>query len=481
MKKSYLIVFFLFFLYYCNAQKKNTNANSTITGKVFDSLNNLPIEYATITLYKQGEKKAINGNITDHDGTFLITDVPPGKFRAVIEFIGYKAFTINNIDVQENSVADLKTILLSKLNKTLQSVTVTATAKLIDNKIDKLVFNAEKDITSQTGVATDVLKKVPQVSVDVDGNVELAGSSSVRFLINGKPSTVFGSNISDVLQSIPASQIKSIEVITNPGAKYDAQGLGGIINIILKKNNSQGVNGNLSLTAGTRMDNGSFNFNARKNNFGVNAYVSGNVRPAVNTITSSQRTSLDSISNTSVLLQQDGINNFKRNGFETGFGFDWTVKNKNSFSGSVSFDHFSNKGNAAINQSQITSEQLNPENILSTINTINDINSSFSEHSIDADLNYKRTFKKEDQELDIDVNSSFGKNKITAGNAQILLPADSIFYGTNSINRGNENEKEIAIDYTQPVKKDIVLGVGGKLNFYNVTTGSNVKLLQTGE
>src|SRR6201989_23315 len=94
-------------------------------------------------------------------------------------------------------------------------------------------------------------------------NVELAGNSSIRFLINGKPSTAFGSNITDVLQSIPASQIKSIEVITNPGAKYDAQGIGGIINIILKNNKAKGYNGSLSLSAGTRLENGSFNFNFR--------------------------------------------------------------------------------------------------------------------------------------------------------------------------------------------------------------------------
>ena len=103
-----------------------------------------------------------------------------------------------------------------------------------------MVFNAEQDLTSQSGVATDVLKKVPQVSVDIDGNVELAGSSSIRFLIDGKPSSAFGSNITDVLQSIPASQIKSIEVVTNPGAKYDAQGLGGIINIILEEKYGKG-------------------------------------------------------------------------------------------------------------------------------------------------------------------------------------------------------------------------------------------------
>ena len=468
------------FLLYSHAQKtENSDESAEITGKVSDSLNNLPLEYATITLFKQGDKKAVNGTVTNKDGNFSITNIATGKYKAVIEFIGYTPVTVNNINIlQKDFVADIKTIRLSKRNATLQDVTVTATSKLIDNKIDKLVFNAEKDITSQTGVATDVLKKVPQVSVDVDGNVELAGSSSIRFLINGKPSTVFGNNIADVLQSIPANQIKSIEVITNPGAKYDAQGLGGIINIILKKNTSQGVNGNLSLTAGTRMNNGSFNFNARKNNFGVNAYISGNVRPVTKTITSSERTSIDSASKSSLLLQQDGVNNFKRNGFETGLGFDWTVKNKNNFSGSFSFDHFANNGNSDVIQKQLATEQSNPENILSSINTINNINNRFSEHSVDADLNYKRTFKKEDQELDIDVNSSFGKNSIRADNTQTLLPADSIFYGTNSNNAGNEKETEIAIDYTEPFKKDVVLGVGGKINFYDITSNSSVSLLE---
>src|SRR5450432_189415 len=111
-----------------------------------------------------------------------------------------------------------------------------------------MVYNAERDITSQGGVATDLLKKIPMISVDVDGNVELQGNSNIRFLINGKPSTIFGNNLVDVLASIPASQIQSIEIITSPGAKYDAEGTGGIINIILKKSTAEGFNGNMSLS-----------------------------------------------------------------------------------------------------------------------------------------------------------------------------------------------------------------------------------------
>src|SRR6476661_10291 len=178
-------------------------------------------------------------------------------------------------------------------------------------------------------------RALPQIYVDINGNVELAGNSGIRFLINGKPSSAFGSNITDVLQSIPASQIKSIEVITNPGAKYDAQGLGGIINIILKKSTAQGVNGNVSLTAGTIMQNGSFNFNARKGKFGVNAFLSGNARLTTTTPSNSQRVSVDTSTKTNALLEQDGSSDFNRHGYQTGIGFDWTHKEKNNFSGSL--------------------------------------------------------------------------------------------------------------------------------------------------
>jgi hypothetical protein len=475
VKKSFLVFILLCIISAGYAQEKEKDANAKITGKVIDLVTNLPLEYATITLFKQGEKKAINGSTTNEDGNFTVTDVSTGEFSALVEFIGYKPFTINRIRIeQKHTVVDLQNILLVKKTLSLQNVTVTATGKLIDNKIDKLVFNAEKDITSQTEVATDVLKKVPQVSVDVDGNVELAGSSSIRFLINGKPSTAFGSSISDVLQSIPASEIKSIEVITNPGAKYDAQGLGGIINIILKKSTAQGVNGNLSLTAGTRNENGSFNFNARKGKFGVNAFFSGNARPGAKTNTSSQRVSSDTALKTLVNFQQDGINKFKRHGYQTGLGFDWTIKEKNNFSGSLSFENFGNNGNGIINQSQIISYQANPLNVLSAINTINNTGNNFSEHHANAGLNYKRTFTKEDQELEINVNTSFGRNHISAGNTQLLLPQDSLFYGTSSANSGKEKETEIAVDYTQPVSKEIKLGFGGKLNFYDVKSTSNV-------
>ena len=158
-----------------------------------------PIEYATISLFVKGNKKPVNGATTDNTGQFTITDVQSGEYTMVVESIGYKPHTATKLSIsRKNGNIDFHNILLLKSQTTLESVTVTAPG-LIENKIDKMVFNAEKDLTSQGGVATDISKKLPQVSVDIDGNVELAGSNSIRFLINGKPSSAFGSNIADVL------------------------------------------------------------------------------------------------------------------------------------------------------------------------------------------------------------------------------------------------------------------------------------------
>ncbi|HZJ60717.1 MAG TPA: TonB-dependent receptor [Chitinophagaceae bacterium] len=457
---------------------EKTNAKAKITGNVTDSSTNQPLEYATITLIKKGETKAGNGATTDSLGNFVVTGVLPGTFKVVVEFIGYSPFTITNVVVnQKHEVVDLKTIRLPKKQQTLQNVVVTAQKKLVENKIDKLVYNAEKDITSQTGVATDILKKVPQVSVDIDGNVELAGSSSIRFLINGKPSTAFGSSITDVLQSIPASQIKSIEVITNPGAKYDAQGLGGIINIILKKSTVQGINGNVSVTTGTLTQNGSFNFNARQGKFGMNAFLSGNARLTTTTPTSSERLSTDTATNKIAQLQQEGSSEFNRHGYQTGVGLDWTYKERNNFSGSLNYNNFGFKGNGFVNQSEII--QSDPAVILSDINSTNHTNNKFNEHSIDAGLNYKRTFAKEDQELEVYMNSSTSRNNRDAANDQFLQPQDSLIYGTNSNNPGKEKENEIGINYVQPLSKDVNLGVGGKLNAYNISSTSEALVWQT--
>ena len=456
---------------YAQEISRSPDVTGSISGKVKDAASGQPMEYATVTLYDSSGVKTLSGTVSDKSGVFLVSNLPAGRYKLTIEFIGYQAYSVPHVlSVNNREHIDLKTILLTKDAKLLGAVTVTAQSKLIDNRIDKMVFNAEKDLTSQTGVATDILKKVPQVSVDVDGNVELSGNASIRFLINGKPSTAFGSNIADVLQSIPASQIKSIEVITNPGAKYDAQGLGGIINIILKQNNARGINSSMSATAGTRVENGSFNFNARNKNIGFNAFVSGNARLAVNTASHSSRISNDAGNQTT--LNTDAIGRVKRHGLESGMGFDWTLKKKNNFTATFNYNDFGNDGTRNTQQLLLLNDTTRQN--ISQVLSYNHSSNTAGQHNADFSVGYKRSFDKEDQELTVLVNSSFGTSRGMAGNEQHLLPADSLYYGIIAVNPGRQHETQVQIDYAQPLSKKVMLGVGGKASFFDINSSSSV-------
>ena len=379
-----------------------------MVGKVLDSVSQQPVEYATISLIDNENHQAVTGSISDKFGLFSVGITKTASYTVLIESIGFLPYRREGLVLNKNTFRDLGKIKLNQNISNLKDVTVVGGQKLIENKIDKMVFNAEKDLTSQGGVATDILKKIPQVSVDVDGNVELAGNTSIRFLIDGKPSTAFGSNITDVLQSIPASQIKSIEVITNPGAKYDTEGLGGIINIILKHNQLKGVNGSVSVTAASRNENGSLNLSVRNGNFGINAFVNGNFRLPATTPSTSTRISQDTSSKTQVNLYQDGSSRFIRYGIESGISLDYNYHKRNNFTLSASNNYFGTTNNGYQNQHQSTSDYNG--NPLSQVLTFSQTQSDFKLHNINLSLDYKRTFEKEDQELDIGIHTSMGSN-----------------------------------------------------------------------
>lgn len=295
-----------------------------ISGKIIDASTKAGFDYATITVFSQENiTKPVTGTTSDNKGNFNIDQLPFGEYRISVNFIGYQRKNIDHIKVTSTDPnRSMGTILLNPTAEMLKAVSIISRAPVVENKIDKMIYNAANDITSQGGIALDVLKKVPQVNVDINGNVELQGNSNIRFLINGKPSSVFGASVADALAAIPASQIKSIEVITSPGAKYDAEGTGGIINIILKDNKLHGMNGSVNLSAGIRLENGSANLNVRSGNFGIGAFFSGNAQ--VNTRTRNLQDQLSSNLAGDTLLHriQNGYSDFNRNGFQSGLTFD---------------------------------------------------------------------------------------------------------------------------------------------------------------
>lgn len=459
------------------SQKNNGAGGKTkLSGKIVDSATSQPIDYATVTLFVDGNDKPISGATTNSKGIFVIEDIATGNYHAVFDFVGYKSKTKTGILVTNaGTTINLGTVTLSVSAQTLAGVTVTGQKNLIENKIDKMVYNAEKDITSQGGVATDLLKKIPMISVDVDGNVELQGNANIRFLINGKPSSIFGNNLADALQSIPASQIKSIEVVTSPGAKYDAEGTGGIINIILKDSKVEGINGNINVSGGTRLENASLNLNARKNNFGVNTYFSGNAQLTSTTLNSLNRTAFDSSGNISGSLIQNGQSSFRRNGFETGLGLDWSIDKKNNITGGVGYDHFGNNNNGFFNQLQVQYDSAN--NIVSDQSGIAHSTNHFLGQSLDWNLNYKKTFTREGQEFNLLYSSSYGKNNSDFNQYQNNVSGDSLFSGSSSNNTGKDHETDIQADYEQPVSEKVKLEAGAKTVIRKITSNTNVNTL----
>lgn len=458
------------------AQQKDILESTIITGVIKDSISGLPIEYSTITLINQLDNKIINGTTSDNKGNFKIEDITEGKYKIQIYFIGYSSVILNNIQVSKTSKnINLGIITLKERNTELKEVNITAEKSFIENKIDKMVYNVEKDISSQSGVATDVMKKIPQISVDIDGNVELQGKAGIKFLINGKPSTIFGNNLADVLQSIPASQIQSIEVITSPGVKYDAEGTAGIINIILKKSTAEGINGNISLSVGTRLENGSLNLNAHHKHFSAHAFISGNAQLSYGTINSVNRISKDTISLNSEKLIQEGSSDFYRNGYQAGLGFDWDISSKNNFSGSIGYNHFGINNKGSYNrQSQLFDKYggalFDEKDYVNTTNR-------FHENSLDFNLGYIRNFKKVDQVLELSANSSFSDNLSYYDQTQKDLLTNTILKASYGNDPGKENETEFSINYIHPLTENIKIETGAKAIFTEIKSNSEVFLL----
>jgi len=475
MRKLALLGLLLSSLYRLEAQKQPTQPEGPaikITGRIVDSNSRQAIQYATISVYAANAARPVGGMMTGSKGEFSVASPRTGEFFVTVECIGYAKRKLGPFpaDGKRTTLGD---ILISKEAANLQSVTVTATRGLVENKLDKIVYNAEKDVTSLGGVATDLLKKVPMVSVDVDGNVDIMGNTNILFLINGRPSSIFGNSLADALQSIPASQIKSIEVITSPGAKYDAEGTGGIINIILKDNRINGINGNLSLTAGSRLENGSFNFNVRHGKFGLNSFFSGNAQLTSTTLNSSNRNSFDSTGSLSSNLLQDGSSRFYRNGYETGLNLEWDANKYNVFSGGLQYASFGNNNRGSYQQ--VETDYAPPATApADVINSLVGNNSQFRARSLDWNLRYKRSFSVEDRELDVSVDGTDGRNTASYGQLQSLPDGDSAYAGSIGNSSGYDHETNIRVDYTEPFGEKVRLETGGRVQLRRITSNSPV-------
>jgi ferric enterobactin receptor len=272
----YLLLSFAFNFAYAQFPMMGGNQAPVLKGKVKgmlqDSVTGESIGFATLVLRKSGLKTDLDGVLSDDSGNWHFENVKTGKYDIIISFLGYEEKLLKNVETTlKNPDIDLGKIKLRPSAILLDAVEVKEERALVENKVDRIVYNAENDASIAGGDATDVLRKVPMLTVDLQGNVSLRGSQNVRILINGKPSGMFSNNIADALKMFPADQIKKVEVITSPSAKYDAEGSGGIINIITSKQNIEGIAGSVNASIGIRQNSLFTNLNAGKGRFGLSS------------------------------------------------------------------------------------------------------------------------------------------------------------------------------------------------------------------
>ena len=236
-KKSGVLFLILFLLVrFSNTVMSQTPVAEagTVSGKIVDAADNRVIEFATVVLSKGNDTIPITGAVTDNKGAFIIESVPFGVYKMKVSFLGYQPAFIDSIILNEDKPREnTGNIKLVANTQKLNEVVVSGDQGVFQNEIDKKVFNVEKNIISEGGSAIDALKNIPSISISVKGKIKLRGSKNVTVLINGRLSGLTGASRAAILEQIPASSIERIEIISNPSAKYDADGTGGFINIVL--------------------------------------------------------------------------------------------------------------------------------------------------------------------------------------------------------------------------------------------------------
>ncbi len=266
-----LIPFLILPLLLYSAPNRTQKFRTLIVGRVFDSEAKLPLEYATVIAYRLKDSVKVGGISTDSLGRFFLKNLPPGEYFIEVDFLGYKKKVIKPIKIGPGkSIVRLGKIYLSPTYISEKPVEVKARAPRVTFKIDRKVVQVDKQLSSESVTAVDILKNVPSIEIDIEGNVKLRGSSNFTLLIDGRPTLA---DPQEVLQQLPTAIIDKIEIITNPSAKYDPEGESGIINIVLKKGKKRSSGYTLSLSAG-RFDNYNFNVLATKRTKKFDVYLS---------------------------------------------------------------------------------------------------------------------------------------------------------------------------------------------------------------
>ncbi|MCB9265722.1 MAG: TonB-dependent receptor [Lewinellaceae bacterium] len=427
-----------------------------ITGTVFDNEGGSGVEFATISLFREGE--LIDGTITDDRGKFALNELIDGNYTLEVSYLGYDKIVLKDIVIEKERTVSLDDIYLSASATVLDEVTVTGQRAFIEEKVDRMVYNAEKDNLAKGGDAADVLRKVPLLSVDLEGNVSLRGNSNVQVLINNKPSTIVAANISDALKMLPADMIKTVEVITSPSAKYDAEGSGGIINIITKKNNLEGYYLNVNTGIGLRGSNLGLNGSMRSGKFGMTLGGFGRAFYNKAELDMEQRTRSEGASH---LTRQ--FSDASDNGLfgRYNLGFDYDIDKTQFLSGGIRY------GIRNFRRDELqTTELYADDQFLNS--SLRDINSKRFSGTADVNLDYLKNFSP-GHEFSIstlysrtDENSNFVSDNLDTN--------QSFISSIKNLDDNLNQELTFQSDYIRPIGDNQIVEVGGKGIFRKVNS-----------
>ena len=460
--KSVLILVLFFTTLFSFAQQ-GSNPKIKITGKVLEKISKQPLEYATITFLIPNNPKPVAGGITNPKGEFDI-EITPGVYDIKIEFISFKLNEIKQKNLKAST--NLGVINLEEDANQLNEVIIRSEKTTVEIKLDKKVYNVGNDLMVKGGTVSDVLDNIPSVAVDIEGNISLRGNENVRVLIDGRPSNAI--NIAEALRLIPADAIEKVEVITNPSARYDAEGGGGLLNIILKKGKNLGLNGTFIASAGYPENNGlSGTLNYKSKNFNLFTTQGYNKRNSPgNAITNTNYLNADNSINN--IVNESRENDRYNKGYNGNFGMEWYLNESTAWTNT--FNYRKNNGD---NRDNVFQNYFEADNTFDyTRNRIN-LESSDSEN-VEFATNFTKKFKKEGHKLTLDGSFSTSNDINNAVITDSATNTAEVKFD-NTINNQSQSRNLLQMDYVLPIGEGGQFEAGYRGDFSELLTDYQVE------
>jgi outer membrane receptor protein involved in Fe transport len=447
------------------------SVEGNLIGKVVESPGNDGVSFATVALLAAKDSSLALGSVADINGVFSISNVKPGNYIVRVTNIGYQTLFVPNVSVAtEAKLVDLGILTMVAEAQKLNEVTITAEKSMIVDDIDKKIVSIGQDLLASSNSVSDLMEKLPAVSLDENGNPQVRGKGNVIVLIDGKPSNLYGNDLPTILQSFPANLIDRIEVMTTPSAKYEGEGASGVIDIITKKVKIRGTNGGVRLSLGNKENNSaSGNINYKAGKFGLTSSLNAQ---STNRFSKRNLNRENFISETPTFLQQvgTGTNNNKNIFGRVGVNYDFNAKNTLEVGANYSRN---NSGNTSdiLNQTTFTDGSI--KEAFTRVNR-----GDGNGESMNVSLDYRKKFDKEGQLLSFTANYSMGES----GNDSFFdqeSNIDSLDRYQKNLRNNNRRSLFLNSDYTWPItpKSTLEVGIRSRFNssdntnsFYNLNT-----------